>query len=89
MRCEPCGQAFAPRRRDQRWCSAACRSRGYARARAEAIARHLAALDALRADLEAERARWAAAALRRPGEPPRRRIGATQSGRRVQTDATS
>ena len=49
MRCGTCGRELAPRRRDQRWCSAGCRSRGHARARAEGLARHLAALDALQA----------------------------------------
>ena len=44
MLCGTCGQPLEARRRDQRWCSAACRHQGYARAQVEALGRHLAAL---------------------------------------------
>jgi hypothetical protein len=47
MRCGGCGQSFEPRRRDQQWCTARCRHRGFARARVEAAQRTLAALEVL------------------------------------------
>lgn len=50
MLCGTCGQPLEARRRDQRWCSAACRHQGYARAQVEALGRHLAALEHLQED---------------------------------------
>jgi hypothetical protein len=72
MRCNGCGEPFEPRRRDQRWCTAGCRHRGFARARVESGRQALAALDALRTWIEAEVARWepvAAGRRRRRGTP--------------------
>lgn len=59
MRCGGCGQSFEPRRRDQRWCRAECRHRGFARARVERGQQALAAIERLRQWIEAEVARWA------------------------------
>jgi len=71
MRCDGCGEPFEPRRRDQRFCSAACRGQRFARDRLERAQQALAALDALaaleplRPWLEAEVARWEPAAVGR------------------------
>src|SRR5215470_8902950 len=56
------GRAFGPRRRDHRYCLAACRSRGLARRRADQLRAALAGLDVARAALVEELVRWAAAA---------------------------
>jgi hypothetical protein len=58
MRCSGCGRPFEPRRGDQKWCTAGCRHRGFARACVEAGCRALAALETLRQWIEAEVARW-------------------------------
>jgi hypothetical protein len=81
LRCGGCGEPFEPRRRDQRWCSAACRHRGYARARVEALHRHLTALENLRLWLLAELARREpVAAGRRHGRKAALRLdGGTRS----------
>jgi hypothetical protein len=62
MTCETCGRSFDARRGDHRYCSAACRSRGLARRRAERLRVALAGLDAARAMLVEELARWETAA---------------------------
>jgi hypothetical protein len=58
MRCGGCGRSFEPRRRDQQWCTARCRHRGFARARVEAAQRALVALEVLGQWVAAEVARW-------------------------------
>ena len=67
-RCRACGRLLTGRQRET--CAPRCRvawcRRQQARTRADALARHVAALDALRADLEAERMRWEGAAASRP-----------------------
>lgn len=65
MRCGACEAPFEPRRRDQRYCSAACRQRGFARQRLEESRQALAALEHLRQRLVADVERWEAAAAGR------------------------
>jgi hypothetical protein len=62
MRCDCCGRSVAPRRRDQRFCSAACRGRSHAQTRATAARVALTALDTVRRWIEAEVIRWELAA---------------------------
>jgi DNA-directed RNA polymerase subunit RPC12/RpoP len=62
MTCATCGRPFDARRRDHRYCSAVCRSRGLARRRAERLRAALAGLDVARAALAEELDRWEAAA---------------------------
>jgi len=62
VRCSGCDAPLTPRRRDPRYCSAACRQRGFARKRLEESQQDLAALEHLRRRLVANVERWAAAA---------------------------
>jgi len=54
MRCGACDASFESRRCDQRYCSAACRQRGFAQHQLEESRHALAALEHLRRSLLAE-----------------------------------